>query len=240
MHVGFNRIIRKRSLQFQVVRKMLQVNCPGFFQCRYSRLRANLPTFTDINIHPMMSKNTATLSLALLTLILLTSCSGSLKISSYKKPDINFSNYKTYAWVAPGDTTAHTRKDDKVYAGFIQHSADDELKRKGLTLDAQNPEVIFVFDTHIDEREELRYTPTVTGSAGYGGYLGYTYGYTGPGYYVGDSAPVYGGGVASVSVEEGTLMYSMYDRKGDLLWRGAAKKTLTKKTNIKKTIKSAT
>ena len=187
----------------------------------------------------MTSKNIPTLSVVLLSLILLASCSGSLKVSSYKKPETNFSSYKTYAWIAPGDSTLNSRRDDKVYAGFIQHSANDELKKKGMILDNKNPDVIFIFDTKIDEREELRRTPAVSGS-GYGGYAGYTYGYSGPGYYLGDSAPIYGGGLASISVEEGTLMYSMYNRKGDLLWRGSGVKTLTAKTNIEKTIKGAT
>jgi Domain of unknown function (DUF4136) len=185
----------------------------------------------------MTSKNTLTHFVVILNLLLLASCSGSLKVTSYKKPNANFLNYKTYAWIAPGDTTLNTRRDDKVYAGLIQHSADAELKKKGMTMDSQNPDVVFIFDTHIDEREELRRTPMVTGSTGYGGYA---YGYSGAGYYVGDSAPIYGGGLASISVEEGTLMYSMFDRKGDLLWRGSGVKTLTAKTDIEKTIKGAT
>lgn len=237
VQIGLNRIIRKRSLQFQVVCKMLQVDGPGFFQSG-SRLRANLPTFTEINIQIMKSKNNLTRFILLLNLILLASCSGSIKVSSYKTPDVNLSNYKTYAWIAPGDTALNSRRDDKVYAGFIQHTADAELKKKGMTIDNKDPDAVIIFDTKIMEHTELRQTPVVTGSMGYGGY---GYGYTGAGYYAGGSAPIYGGGLASISVEEGNLMYTLYDRKtGNLLWRASGTQTLTAKTNIEKTIKKAT
>jgi hypothetical protein len=42
-------------------------------------------------------------------------------------------------------------------------------------------------------------------------------------------------------VDEGTLSYSMFDRKtGKMIWKGSASKNLTNKTNIEATIKEAT
>src|SRR5690349_4324555 len=92
-------------------------------------------------------------------MVLLYSCSGSLKISASKADPDELKNYKTYAWIAPGDTALNTRRDDKIYAGLIESTANKELQGKGMKVDNQNPDVVFMFDTHIDEKVEYRQTP---------------------------------------------------------------------------------
>jgi len=175
----------------------------------------------------------------LLSVTSLYSCSGSLKISASKADKADLVNYKSYAWIAPGDTALNTRRDDKVYAGFIERTANAELQRKGMKIDNQSPDVVFMFDTHIDEKVEYRQSPVNnTASFGFGGYA---YGYNGAGYYAGAYNPMQGLQSSSIIVEEGTLSYSMFDRKtGKLIWRGAAAQSLNSKTNIESTIKKAT
>lgn len=174
---------------------------------------------------------------------LLSSCSSEIKVSSYSAAATNFSNYKTYAWVAPGDTTLNTKRDDKIYAGLIQASADKHIAKKGLSIDNQNPDAVFMFDTKIDETVEYNQRQVNTNlnaglSSGYGGY---GYGYVGPGYYASSNVPIYENEFTPVPIDEGTLSYSMFDRKtGKLLWRGVAKQKLDAKTNIERSIKSAT
>lgn len=188
-------------------------------------------------------KQTLQLTFFLFTtsVFLFTACSNSLQTSTYTAVATNLAEYKTYAWVAPGDTALNTRRDDKIYAGLIQTSADKELGKKGMKIDNQNPDAVFMFDTKIEETEEYRQTQVNTGY-GYGGmgYGGFGYGYAGPAYYVGSSVPVYQTEVSAVPVDEGTLSYSMYDRKtGKLLWRGVGTQKLDAGTNIERTIKNA-
>ena len=107
-----------------------------------------------------------------------------------------------------------------------------------MTIDNQNPDAIFIFDTRIDEKIKGHHAPEMNSSVGYGGY---GFGYVGAGYYVGPSVPIYGGEISSVPVEEGTLVYSMYDRNtGKLLWKGAARQELSAKTDVEHTVKKAT
>ncbi|MBL7859280.1 MAG: DUF4136 domain-containing protein [Cyclobacteriaceae bacterium] len=170
--------------------------------------------------------------------ILLNSCSNALKVSSFQATGAILENYKTYAWIAPGDTALNPRRKDKVYAGFIQSSADTELTKKGMKMDAHNPDAVFLFETRIEEKIVAHHAPEMNSSVGYGGY---GFGYVGAGYYVGPSVPIYGGEISSIPVEEGTLTYSMFDRKtGKLLWKGSAIQKLDAKTDPERTIKKAT
>lgn len=171
--------------------------------------------------------------------ISLSSCTSSLKIWASKVQPAEVKNYKTYAWIAPGDTALNTRRDDKLYAGVIEKAANKELQKKGLKLDNQNPDVVFMFDTKIDEKVVTRKTAeTNDGAFGFGGY---NYGYYGSGYYAGNVNPMRGLETAPMLVDEGTLGYSMFDRNsGKLIWQSTAKKDLSKKTNIGSTIKRAT
>lgn len=179
------------------------------------------------------------LLLGILTAVSLCACSGSLKISASKVDKAELKNYKTYAWIAPGDTALNTRRDDKIYAGLIESSANKELQKKGMTIDNQNPDVVFMFDTHIDEKIEYRkIADNRDASFGFGGYA---YGYHGAGYYTGGYNPNQGFESTHILVDEGTLSYSMFDRKtGKMLWKGAATQNLDNKTNVEATIKNAT
>ena len=143
------------------------------------------------------------LLLGILTAVSLCACSGSLKISASKVDKAELKNYKTYAWIAPGDTALNTRRDDKIYAGLIESSANKELQKKGMTIDNQNPDVVFMFDTHIDEKIEYRkIADNRDASFGFGGYA---YGYHGAGYYTGGYNPNQGFESTHILVDEGTL-----------------------------------
>lgn len=186
-----------------------------------------------------MNKTSLNLLLFAVSAIALFSCSGSLKTSVSGASSAELKKYKTYAWVAPGDTALNTRRDDKIYAGLIEKSANEALTAKGMKIDNQNPDVVFMFDTQIEDRAESRVSPNNTeASFGFGGYA---YGYNGGGYYTGAYNPMQGLETSVIIVEEGTLSYSMFDREtGKLLWKGTAIKNLTAKTNVEATIKKAT
>ncbi|MEJ1239873.1 DUF4136 domain-containing protein [Chryseolinea sp. T2] len=168
----------------------------------------------------------------------ISSCKSNLTIWASKTDPNELKKYKTYAWVAPGDSALSTRRDDKLYAGLIESSANKELQKMGMKLDNKNPDAVFMFDTKIDEKVVTR-KAAETGYNAYG-YGGYAYGYNGAGYYNGAYNPMRGLETASMLVDQGTLSYLMYDRQtAKLVWQGTAKKDLSKKTNIESTIKRA-
>lgn len=144
---------------------------------------------------------------------------------------IDFKKYQTYAWIAPGDSVLNRIRSDKVYAGFIMHTANQELTRRGMIIDTLRPDVLFVFHTQI--REEVKYSQSPTLSVGVG--------VAGPGYYVGGSAPVAGGDITATTYNKGTLVYEMYDtRTGKLVWRGGTSKSFDLEDDIQKLIAEAT
>jgi len=161
---------------------------------------------------------------------LLAGCSGGIQTSSMTTKGAELNDYKTYAWVKPGNPDDETRKDDKLYAGLILESANAELTKKGFRLDTENPEAVFLFDTKVEERMKYSQNPYVTVGVGFGG----------PGYYGGFSAPVTGGEFIGHETVQGMLFIEMYDTKSQkLLWRGWAEEEITQKNDVEADIKKA-
>jgi hypothetical protein len=167
---------------------------------------------------------------------LLASCADGIHTSSWTAKGANLKSYKSYAWIVPGDSTLGHRRDDKLYGGTIQYVADTELKAKGMTVDTQQPDAVFIFDTRLEDH--VRYTQSPTVSVGVGvGSPGY---YGGPGYYVGGSVPVAGGEITADYFKQGTLVIEMYDLKTQkLLWRGWATKDIDNSTDMDYTLRKA-
>jgi hypothetical protein len=170
-------------------------------------------------------------SFLLLTAIInLISCSDNLHTFSDRDTKVDLQQYKTYAWIAPGDTILNARRKDKLYGGFIVHSANIELEKKGMEVNTSQPDALFMFETQMEDKVEYTQSPTLSVGVGYGG----------PGYYVGGSMPVAGGNIKASPYKEGMLIINMYDRRtGDLIWTGGAKKSLTDATDVEEVIKTA-
>lgn len=140
-----------------------------------------------------------------------------------KDSSTDFSKYKTYAWVLP------TGKPPLLYAGYMEHTTAIELTKKGMVLDATNPDAVFIFDTKIEGRTEY----TQGGSVSVGVGVGY------PGYYAGFEMPVHEGKITAKEYNDGTLMVSMYDTKSKkLIWWGTADKTIEMSDDIEKEIQT--
>ncbi|MBL7857593.1 MAG: DUF4136 domain-containing protein [Cyclobacteriaceae bacterium] len=144
---------------------------------------------------------------------------------------VDFSKYKTFAWLAPGDSVYNKRRVDKVFGGLIMYSANQQLQKKGMTVDTTEPDAIFIFNTKVEEKVKYSQSPTLSVGVGIAG----------PGYYVGGSAPVAGGEITESSYENGMLSFDMYDAKtGDLLWSGGTTKSFTQADDIEKIITTST
>jgi hypothetical protein len=165
----------------------------------------------------------------LIVTLSLVSCSESLHTFSDRDPKIDIKAYKSYAWVAPGDTVLNAERKDKVYGNLIVNSANAELKKKGMMVDVNSPDALFSFETKVEEKAQYSRAPMTGG-----------YGYVGPGYYVGGSGPMVGAEVLSKNYEEGLLYFNMHDTKtGKLIWSGGATRKLTSSDDIEKVIKTA-
>ncbi len=143
----------------------------------------------------------------------------------------DFTKFKTYAWLAPGDSVLNRYRSEKLYAGFITYSADNELKSRGLRIDAQRPDAIFIYNTQQNEVTKYSQSPTLSMGVGVAG----------PGYFVAGSAPVAGGKVTARTQDVGIISYDMYDTKtGKLVWTASTQKTFKMSDDIQKLIGDAT
>jgi len=171
-----------------------------------------------------MYKNTFVLSLAGL---LLLSTAAMAQVFSHYDGQVDFKSYKTYAWIAPGDSVLNKERPDKLFGGFIMYTANEELKKKGLAIDTVRPSVLFVFHTKVQEK--TKYTQGATLSVGVG--------VAGPGYYAGGMAPVAGGAITESFYQNGSLAFEMFDTQtGHLIWTGGDKRDFTNSDDIQKMI----
>jgi Domain of unknown function (DUF4136) len=143
----------------------------------------------------------------------------------------DFTKFKTYAWLAPGDSVLNRYRSEKLYAGTITYAANNELKSRGLKMDTLKPDAIFVFNTQVHEITKYSQSPTLSVGVGVAG----------PGYYVGGSVPVAGGEITATTEEDGILSYDMYDtRTGKLVWTASTEKTFKMSDDIQKLLVDAT
>jgi hypothetical protein len=171
---------------------------------------------------------------AFLLLVAVAALVSTLKaqaVVSDQNTSTDFKQFKTYAWLAPGDSVLNRYRSDKLYGGYIVYAANKELANRGLKVDTLKPDAIFVFYTTVEEI--TTYSQSATLSMGVG--------VAGPGYYVSGYAPVAGGKITANTEEEGVLKYVMYDTKtGKLVWTGMVEKTFNLTDDIEKIISDYT
>jgi len=143
----------------------------------------------------------------------------------------DFKKFKTYAWLAPGDSVLNRYRADKLFGGTILYYANHELTSRGFKMDTLKPDAIFIFGTQVEEI--TKYSQSATLSVGVG--------VAGPGYYVAGSTPVAGGKITASTVEEGVLSYSMYDTQtAKLVWAAHIEKSFKMSDDLQKIIGNST
>ncbi len=167
------------------------------------------------------------IAICLVALLCLSAITNAQKITVDYDSKADFKSYRTYSWLAPGDSVLNRYRSEKLYGGYITYAANLELNSRGLKLDSLQPDVIFVFNTNVEEITKYSQSPTLSVGVGVGG----------PGYYVGGYAPVAGGNITATTKEDGILSYDMYDtRTGKLVWTASANKTFSMADDIQKMI----
>jgi uncharacterized protein DUF4136 len=159
-------------------------------------------------------------------------------VSADFNTNTDFKKFKTYAWLAPGDSVLNRPAAAKLFGGYIEKAANDELKSRGLKLVKEQPDVVMMFYTSVEEF--TKYSQSATLSVGVGVGVGGP-GYYGGGYYVGGSVPVAGGKVTATTLEDGSLGYSMFDTStGKVVWTCKAEKQFKMSDDIAKIINDYT
>ncbi len=150
--------------------------------------------------------------------VLLTSCSSGPKIIANQDPSIDFSSYRTYAYVQPLSTDRNGVR--SVLSGFLMAATTRELEARGLLRDNQDPDLLVDFVVSTRQKIKSSSQPTTSmsmhrGRGGAGTWGGYSM------------------GVSTTSVTqttEGTLAIDLIDvRRKQLVWEAAATGRVTDK-----------
>lgn len=185
------------------------------------------------NCHFSISKRMLSLLLVVVSVMIVIPTKAQ-KVMSDFNTNTDFNKFKTYAWLAPGDSVLNRADPHKLFGGYIEKDANQELQSRGMKLVKEQPDAIFIFYTSVEEITKYSQSPTLSVGVGVG--VGYP-GYYGPAYYAGASVPVAGGKVTATTEEDGTLGYSMYDAKtGKLVWNASVNKTFKMSDDIAKII----
>ena len=133
----------------------------------------------------------------------------------------DFSNYKSYAWVAVAEQSKenHRAKNQLVDKRIID-AVDSSLAAKGLRKVSDNPDMLINYHVSVSEQEQQQPRGRVsigTSSYGRGSSVGFAV-----------SMPVGG----TRTYQEGTLVIDMMDAKNkDLLWQGWGSRTVRQDTD---------
>jgi Domain of unknown function (DUF4136) len=164
----------------------------------------------------MISRFSACLS-AVVACFAIQACSTGPAIRADADPSANFANYKTFAFF---DRVA---TDGSGYGSLItQHlkgAAQREMEKRGYQMVSANPQLLVNFNLNIENRTDIRSTPTTTG-----GYYGYRAGY----YSMWAGYPQQS--VETVHYQAGTLAVDVVDAaQKRLVWSGVAEGKVSKK-----------
>jgi len=169
--------------------------------------------------------------------LFLFSCSGSFNTFDEYSKSIDFTKYKTYAWIPSASIDIQNQSTERMFGKMVTSISNEELKKKGMVLDTEHPDAVIRFSMGI--KNQIQYSQSPTLSVGVGvGYGGYGYGM--PGYYAGAAVPVAGGNITESRADEATLVIEMFETStGYILWTGGARKTVDNNADSEKTMRLA-
>jgi hypothetical protein len=164
------------------------------------------------------------LSIALVSAAAFTSCGPTTHIEVAQ--NVNFSNYKTFAWANDSGVNTANRANNDIVDNNIKNAVSAELTSKGWRETTQNPDVLLNYNVTVQKGKKKVSQPNY--SYPYSGYfyrpfrrgMGYYYN---PGFFSGYTT-------YTVPIKEGTLTVNMVDTKTNkLVWQGYATGDITTK-----------
>ncbi len=148
--------------------------------------------------------------------LFVTGCAGTAHIE--KDEAVDFSKYKTYAWVDKPETkeAKRTRRNELTESN-IRNAVNAQLQKVGWREVSTNPDVMINYELLVErsqrEQKDAVYTPSYTRSY-YNRYTGRVNTFYYPGQFVGYDT-------YTTSVKEGTVTITMIDNKTDkAVWQG--------------------
>lgn len=159
---------------------------------------------------------------SLLVLFVAACASGPSMYSSEKKNGVDFSKYKTYAFLPTKDTTYSKIIDRKKLVPALTEEAFRILSSKGMVYDTINPDVLFRYtlimkkDYTVSRDQEITYSPYIETANLPNQPKIY--------YFSSDNKPeVYNGNAQLSAFRAGTMVIDMIDHKtNEVVWRSTA------------------
>lgn len=168
--------------------------------------------------------------------LVLFSCAGSINTFGEYSKSIDFTKYKTYAWIPSDNTDINGQSVENMFGKMVTTLSNAELKKKGMVMDTTQPDAVFRFKMGI--QTQMKYSQSPTLSVGVA--VGYGYGYGMPGYYAGAVVPVAGGNITETRADEASVIIEMFEtRTGYILWTGGARKTIDNSADSQKNMQLA-
>ena len=167
----------------------------------------------------------------LLTIVSLAGCYSPAPniYKSEKTQEVDFKNYKTFAWFHTKDT-AYTKMAEKAKVEkALAYAVRQQLESRGMVMDTVNPDCLFTYALVLNQTYQVGqgapdvYTPQYNTGPAPGQYNMYYYQpYNQPQAYIYD-ANSYGGSLQVTTFRDGSLVIDMIDRKENkIIWRTSA------------------
>jgi hypothetical protein len=150
---------------------------------------------------------------ALVAAVLLGACSSGPEIRRDIHPQAAFPTYKTFAYFSPLATDKPGY--ESVFTARLKQATRLAMEARGYVYSEANPDLLVNFFANVQDKQELRATPSVGGA----GYYGYRRGYYGG---IGMTT------VETVNYREGTLTIDLIEAKRKILvWQATAEGTVS-------------
>jgi hypothetical protein len=194
------------------------------------------------------------LIIILLSLPFLSSCLNVVVYSDYDH-GIDFTKYKTFAWLPHSDSARNIIYDNQIIESNLIQYVNQHLGGIGYNLDVNEPDLLVNYHLVVQQRQTTVSSPVYGGNQNnnyfynnnryYNNYNGnynnnYNYNnnnnYNRP--YSYNSVPyIIGYNTRLVVYDEGTLIIDIIDRKTNrMIWRGWGVSTLTSEPNLENTL----
>jgi len=180
-----------------------------------------MPTYICFTNHKEMDNTRRVVCVVLL--VAMASCAG--QIYSDRDSAYPFTQIKTFAWYPKNPVDFKSSEfDNQIIESNIKNIASAELKRRGLKVSIDSPDVILDYQIMIEQKVETVQTPVYNSP--------YNYGYNNP-YRPSpvaiNTAPYISGYTTQqIPYNEGTLTILMIERKSNrMIWRGWSESTVT-------------
>jgi Domain of unknown function (DUF4136) len=173
----------------------------------------------------------------------LSACHTSNYLYEYKNEKtkgVDFSKYKTYAWL-PTKDTAYTKLINKKNLELnLAAAVIHQLTLRGMTLDTLKPDCLFTYTLVMNQTYEVGQKPPEVYN-----FQAYAPVYPGQAsvyYYIpGNVTPTYSGGLDVTTFRDGSLVIDMIDRQNNkVIWRtsAAGKQDEESRPGVKATVES--